>query len=136
MKVLRRFGQWIGVFLVFFWVAAVFGYAGSDYSRGETIQIEPVVAETRPTTEGEESETENEPPALEESGDTTEIGQDSTTAITVPQEEAAGENLVWVPTNGGTKYHSNAGCSNMNQPIQVSVETAELNGFSPCKRCY
>jgi len=44
--------------------------------------------------------------------------------------------LVWVPTNGGTKYHSSAGCSKMKDPKQVSKETAEENGYTPCKRCY
>ena len=49
--------------------------------------------------------------------------------------ETEGE-LVWIPTNGGTKYHSNQFCSSMIDPIQVSVETAVANGCDACKRCY
>lgn len=55
--------------------------------------------------------------------------------VTVPQPET-GPSLVWVPVNGGTKYHSYAGCSNMLDPIQVSVDTAIANGYTACKRCW
>lgn len=57
-------------------------------------------------------------------------------SVTVPKQSETGENLVWVPTKGGKKYHSYSGCSNMIDPIQVSVETAVKNGFTPCKRCH
>ncbi|MBR2401357.1 MAG: SH3 domain-containing protein [Lachnospiraceae bacterium] len=58
------------------------------------------------------------------------------TSVTVPiQEETVGE-LVWVPTNGGTKYHKNSTCSKMKDPMQVSVDTALANGYTACKRCY
>ena len=57
-------------------------------------------------------------------------------SVTVPQAEEIVENSVWVPVNGGTKYHSKAGCSNMIDPVQVSEETAIANGYEPCKRCY
>lgn len=55
--------------------------------------------------------------------------------VTVPAPEQ-GENLVWIPTNGGTKYHTSAKCCNMKNPIQVTLETALANGFTPCKRCH
>ncbi len=54
--------------------------------------------------------------------------------VTVPAPETEGD-LVWVPVNGGKKYHSYSSCSNMEGPIQVSRETAEANGYTPCKRC-
>jgi len=60
----------------------------------------------------------------------------SSATVTVPdQEETVGE-LVWVPTNGGTKYHKSATCSKMKDPMQVSVDTAVANGYTACKRCY
>lgn len=62
-------------------------------------------------------------------------GGSTSGSVTVPEPET-GENLVWVPTNGGTKYHTYAGCSNMKNPIQVTLETAVANGFTPCKRCH
>ena len=57
-------------------------------------------------------------------------------SVTIPDHEETVGNLVWVPVNGGTKYHSNPNCSKMKDPMQVSVETAEANGYEPCKRCY
>lgn len=59
-----------------------------------------------------------------------------TGSVTVPKQEETEGNLVWVPTNGGTKYHNKSTCSNMIDPIQVSEETAIENGYTPCKRCY
>lgn len=47
-----------------------------------------------------------------------------------------GGNLVWIPTNGGTKYHSKSSCSNMKDPIQVPESEAIDLGFSACKRCW
>ena len=43
---------------------------------------------------------------------------------------------VWIPTNGGTKYHSRPDCSNMKNPKQVTIEEAIDMGFTPCKKCY
>lgn len=58
-----------------------------------------------------------------------------TSKVTVPPPET-GDNLVWVPTNGGTKYHSRSNCSNMKNLNQVTKTTAETNGFTPCGRRY
>lgn len=57
-------------------------------------------------------------------------------SVTVPDEEEHEGNLVWVPTNGGTKYHCKATCSKMKDPMQVTKETAIANGYTACKRCY
>ena len=43
---------------------------------------------------------------------------------------------VWIPTHGGTKYHSHSGCSNMIDPQKVDLGYAEARGFGACKRCY
>ena len=45
-------------------------------------------------------------------------------------------NYVWIPTNGGTKYHKSSGCSNMIDPLHVSLDEAIDRGFTACKRCY
>ncbi len=60
----------------------------------------------------------------------------STNKVTVPEQEEYVGNLVWVPTNGGKKYHRKSSCSKMIDPMQVTVETAVANGFTPCKKCY
>lgn len=44
--------------------------------------------------------------------------------------------MVWIPTKGGKKYHSNSGCSGMKGPQQVTVDRAYALGFTPCKKCY
>lgn len=57
-------------------------------------------------------------------------------SVTVPKKEDTQGNLVWVPTKGGKKYHSKSSCSSMDNPMQVTIEHAEANGYTPCKRCY
>lgn len=44
--------------------------------------------------------------------------------------------MVWIPTNGGTKYHSNSSCSGMEEPKQVTKETAIASGYTACQRCF
>lgn len=56
--------------------------------------------------------------------------------VIVPTHSETGDNLVWVPTNGGTKYHSNPYCSDMINPIQVTLETALANHYTACKKCH
>ncbi len=46
------------------------------------------------------------------------------------------EALVWIPTNGGKKYHTKASCSGMKGPIQVTKSEAANKGFTPCGKCY
>ncbi len=59
-----------------------------------------------------------------------------TNTVTVPSQPETSGNLVWIPTNGGVKYHKKSSCSNMKNPIRVTIETAKSNGFGPCGRCY
>ncbi len=56
--------------------------------------------------------------------------------VIVPTHSETGDNLVWVPVNGGKKYHKNASCSDMINPMQVTIETAQNNGYTACKICY
>lgn len=55
---------------------------------------------------------------------------------TKEQDNSMSETVVWIPTRGGTKYHSNAECSNMIEPQNVKKSEAIDLGFSPCGRCY
>lgn len=43
--------------------------------------------------------------------------------------------MVYIPKTG-KKYHSNANCSNMKNPSQVSLSEAQSRGFTACKKCY
>lgn len=45
-------------------------------------------------------------------------------------------NLVWIPTNGGTKYHCRSNCSNMEDPLEVYESEAIARGFSKCNKCW
>ncbi len=53
-----------------------------------------------------------------------------------PERGGYSEKMVWIPTNGGTKYHASASCSNMIDPILVTEEEAIAKGFGPCGRCH
>ena len=100
----------------------------------EALPEEPPAEPTAP----EPLPAEAEPPAAEATGESASdhAGHSQSGAgVTVPAAEE-GENLGWIPTNGGTKYHTNAKCCNMKNPIQVTLETALANGFTPCKRCH
>lgn len=44
--------------------------------------------------------------------------------------------MVWIPTNGGAKYHNASTCSGMRDPAHVTLEAATSQGFTPCKRCH
>ena len=55
---------------------------------------------------------------------------------TITQPTSAGEQLVWIPTRGGTKYHNDNTCSQMIEPMEVTLSYALEEGFTACKRCY
>lgn len=67
-----------------------------------------------------------------------ETKKESTTnskGISVPKSnDVKGE--VWVPVNGGTKYHSKSSCSNMKNPKCITLEHAKAAGYTACKKCY
>lgn len=45
------------------------------------------------------------------------------------------ETMVWL-SRTGTKYHSNPNCSNMKNPTQATLQQAQAQGRTPCKKCY
>ena len=46
------------------------------------------------------------------------------------------EEMVWIPTHGGKKYHKKSTCSNMKDPEKVTLSKAKEKGFTACKKCY
>lgn len=48
----------------------------------------------------------------------------------------ASEEMVWIPTNGGKRYHRRSSCSNMEDPSYVTITEAINQGFTACGRCY
>lgn len=107
------------------------GYVSNNYLIDEMPVIE--AAELEQTTSDSNSSNNS---VAENNGSTADNGQSGGNSVTVPTQEETGENLVWVPTNGGKKYHKKSSCSNMKDPMQVSLETATANGYTACKRCY
>ena len=66
----------------------------------------------------------------------TETQQPEQEPVETPQEPQDTEEMVWIPTNGGTKYHTNSSCSKMKNPQEVTISQAKSRGFTPCGRCY
>ena len=96
-------------------------YNGSEgYIKGDLLSKEKIVAQ--------ETATNN--------NDGTGSLDNGGSGVTVPTAGDTQGDLVWIPTNGGTKYHSKSSCSDMDNPMQVTREHAEANGFTPCKRCH
>jgi len=62
--------------------------------------------------------------------------QEPTASVFPAHTSAPSVNMVWIPTRGGTKYHSNSSCSKMKDPQEVTLEEAESMGFTPCGKCY
>lgn len=89
-----------------------------------------------PTLEPSEPTSESIPESDNRSGISGGVNSEGGSGVTVPDHEETEGNLVWVPTNGGKKYHSKSGCSGMENPMQVTLETAMANGYTACKRCY
>lgn len=68
--------------------------------------------------------------------DTTKAPEETTQKPTDTTKAPDTTNYVWIPTNGGTKYHKKSSCSNMIDPLHVSLDEAIDRGFTACKRCY
>ena len=90
------------------------------------------------STPHKEDETESSKPTENEKSDESSTDKTSSKkpSVTVPDKEETKGNLVWIPVNGGKKYHKKASCSNMKDPMQVTKETAIENGYGPCGKCY
>jgi hypothetical protein len=102
--------------------------ASTEIAPTETTSTEVATTETNLTEVAATEATLTEEPTTKSSS--------STTTVTVPAEAETGDNLVWVPTKGGKKYHSKSACSGMKDPIQVSKDTAVADGYTPCGKCY
>mgnify|MGYP000818819465 FL=1 len=48
---------------------------------------------------------------------------------------AAEQQAVWVSRYLGRRYHSTPDCSRVIDPVQITLEEAEREGYSRCSRC-
>ena len=85
---------------------------------------------------GESSVSPDAEPLTSESTSQTEVLTSENVTSTTEESTPAAQDQVWIPTNGGKKYHSKSSCSGMKNPVQVSKQEAEEKGYSPCKKCY
>ena len=51
-------------------------------------------------------------------------------------EESENAETVWVPTDGGKKYHKGPNCSGMLDPRKISLQNAWILGIDDCGKCY
>ena len=85
---------------------------------------------------GESSVSPDAEPLTSESTSQTEVLTSENVTSTTEESTPVAQDQVWIPTNGGKKYHSKSSCSGMKNPVQVSKQEAEEKGYSPCKKCY
>ena len=104
------------------------GWYRIEYNGGEAFVSDSYLVNEKPV----QQEPTTQPSGSSNSSDSSSGGS----SVTVPSHEDTVGNLVWVPTKGGKKYHSRSGCSNMEGPMQVTVEHATALGYTPCKRCH
>ncbi len=106
----------------------------NTYSKPENDSSEKVVTD-EPKSESKTSYSSNN--VDEESSETS--SSSSTDSLGILENSTPNNNqkiLVWIPTNGGKKYHSKSTCSQMKNPIQITEQEAINRNFTPCARCY
>jgi len=91
------------------------------------------------TTQYTESATQNTKP--QQSSNNTSSSQfdsqpsqsvESNPVVSVPNSQE-----VYIAGSGrGKRYHSNPNCSNMKNPVPLTIEDAQARGYTPCKKCY
>lgn len=118
-----------------------------DASAPQDIQEEPSPAqsataeETKPETQETKPDAQPETPAADPAPVQQETpSPDPAPVAPAPAQETEPdsgdqETMVWIPQSG-SKYHSDPGCSNMENPTQVTISQAQANGYTACKRCY
>lgn len=130
------------------------GYSLSlPYTRAQTISVpEPPIVEAEPsayagtTTEAEPKEIipseskkttpEKAQPAPSTSASSKSSGSKSTAKVPAATAYKKVGLWVWIPTNGGKRYHNNSSCSKMINPRKVDLGEAKALGFTACGRCY
>lgn len=68
----------------------------------------------------------------------TESGPENTAAPAASEAVASvsQNDMVYVSGSGkGSKYHRDPSCSNIQDPVELTVADAEAQGYTPCKRC-
>lgn len=101
--------------------------------ENKVVTATPAEAENKAS---QETVTETTPASSNVTSSEDNQTSDGGNSVTAPLQAETEGYLVWVPTNGGIRYHSSPNCSKMIDPIQVSIETAKAHGFTACGRCH
>lgn len=121
-----------------FWVIVVIlglSIIGSIFGEGQptdTQQSAAVTATVEPTATPEPTA---EPTPEPTPAPTPSPPPEPTPAPTPDPTPAPTEQMVWISSTG-SKYHSKAGCSGMENPVQIPISQAVNRGYEPCKRCH
>lgn len=108
-----------------------------DTQNSNTERQSVNVTETTKVTESTETTKATESAETTETTEITEVTEVTNATESVQHSpDDVQVTMVWIPTKGGTKYHSNQSCSGMDNPDQVTKSQAEQQGFTPCKKCY
>ena len=115
--------------------------AETDDSSDDTMQItqndnDNKNALTKPnstTAKKDNTTTEASASTTKSNNSNTDIEETSKAAAATTDEEKV--QMVWVASTG-KKYHSHSGCSNMDSPRQITLEEAEKQGYTACKKCH
>ena len=59
----------------------------------------------------------------------------STSSNNSTEQVQSASDTVWVSKNGGKVYHKDKTCSGMKNPVQMTLEEAEVEGLRPCSKC-
>ena len=129
---MKKLFAWILAFVLLFSFIGCVGMLSSDEEPTDNLSETPV---TGADSYDEATPDPTQEPTPEPTKAPTPKPTSEPTKAPTPK-PTANEPLVWIPTNGGKKYHSNSGCSGMKDPIQVTKSKAVSQGFSPCGRCY
>lgn len=138
VPVYRR--PWVIITVCLVIVMSVCSFISSDSSESAggsepppTSSVSQVVATTPEPTAEPTPEPTAEPTPEPTEEPTPEPTAEPTEA---PAPAPAQETMVWMPTNGGERYHRKADCSGMKDPVQIPLSEAEAQGYGPCGRCY
>ena len=101
-----------------------------------TKKAEDTTKKAEDTTKKAEDTTKKIEDTTKKPTETTKKPEETTQQPTDTTKAPDTTNYVWIPTNGGTKYHKKSSCSNMIDPLHVSLDEAIDRGFTACKRCY
>lgn len=110
-------------------------YSAAQESKEALVPVptRDVSSQVMPTPAPEESSASSETVTLTPVPES----EETASATGTPASSAAPEDTVYIAGSGkGRRYHSSSTCSSMKEPVAVTRQEAEAQGYTPCQRCY